>query len=712
MPNTAAGTAVQQAAPSADVRAGVFADQVRQLYRLSRAAYPGTLVNALLVVAALWGSVAHGNLFWWTMLVCGVTGARYLLYLNYNRAQPPASEAGTWRNRFVIGTCAMGCLWGALGSWLLPPDDTLLQFIIIFLIGGMIAGAVIVLTPVRMAFFAFTLPAILPLTLAILTQGSTLHLQMGILMLTYLAVMVGTHNVMHQTHVDTLRIRFENAQLVAQLFAANREAERANAELSRQVASQQQTELALRESTARLEAVLDGSPLAIVVQDRHGNVRRWTRAAQDLFGWTEDEVLGKRPPFIPPDRQAQSAEFRAMALQGERLLNRETVRVRKNGKRVDVSVSASVIRDGTREVIGLVFMFADITDRQRAAKREQLEHAVTRALAEGEEVTQTMTAVVRAVCKITDWVYGARWLRDVEDGRLRCYEIWHVDDPHLAAFADDARTLRRQPDLSSGMVRTAYLDGEPVWVENMADLTQQGRRVLAGEAGLASAFAFPIVVSGEVRGFMEFFARDPRSPDRELLAIARAIGSQVGQFLGRKEAETHLEFYATHDALTGLPNRSFFSERLRQALAQATRHRRRVAVLFIDLDGFKVVNDTLGHDAGDHLLREIGGRLRDSLREGDTVGRQGGDEFVVLIEDASSDEAVEDVARKILETVAQPAVLAGRAHALTASIGISVFPEHGLDAQTLLRNADTAMYRSKEEGRNTYRFYVPPATGA
>jgi diguanylate cyclase (GGDEF)-like protein len=170
----------------------------------------------------------------------------------------------------------------------------------------------------------------------------------------------------------------------------------------------------------------------------------------------------------------------------------------------------------------------------------------------------------------------------------------------------------------------------------------------------------------------------------------------------RRRAEEKLRVVATHDPLTALPNRTLLHERLSHALAKAQRHGRQLAVLFVDLDRFKTVNDTLGHDAGDRLLQFMAQRLYDCLRETDTMARQGGDEFVVLMDELTDREPITRVSQRILDAVAQPFVIDGQEIHITASIGISVYPE---DGRTLLRNADIAMYRAKEKGKNNYQFY-------
>ncbi|MBA2690249.1 MAG: diguanylate cyclase, partial [Burkholderiales bacterium] len=174
----------------------------------------------------------------------------------------------------------------------------------------------------------------------------------------------------------------------------------------------------------------------------------------------------------------------------------------------------------------------------------------------------------------------------------------------------------------------------------------------------------------------------------------------------RRRAEKVLRFTATHDPLTALPNRNLFAERLNCQLEQQKRQNDRLAVLFIDLDRFKNINDTLGHEAGDRLLKDVAQRLSGCVRRGDTIARQGGDEFVVLMGEFSRLSDIEHVAQKILAEVSKPLLLEGKEFQITASIGISTFPDDGRDMQTLLKNADIAMYRAKEQGKNNYQFYA------
>jgi diguanylate cyclase (GGDEF)-like protein/PAS domain S-box-containing protein len=173
----------------------------------------------------------------------------------------------------------------------------------------------------------------------------------------------------------------------------------------------------------------------------------------------------------------------------------------------------------------------------------------------------------------------------------------------------------------------------------------------------------------------------------------------------RKRIEQQINYMATHDALTGLPNRLMFSQLLNHAIRSAQRHGKQLAVLFIDLDRFKAINDSLGHEAGDRMLKEMARRFKRSLRAVDVVGRLGGDEFIILTEEVDELSQIANVAHKILATTIQPMSLQGEECRVTASIGISIYPGDGTDEQTLIKNADIAMYFAKEEGKNNYQFY-------
>jgi diguanylate cyclase (GGDEF)-like protein/PAS domain S-box-containing protein len=184
------------------------------------------------------------------------------------------------------------------------------------------------------------------------------------------------------------------------------------------------------------------------------------------------------------------------------------------------------------------------------------------------------------------------------------------------------------------------------------------------------------------------------------------VASLVQDITERLNTERTIHYMAHHDALTGLPNRRLMQDRLNQAILQARRQQKHVALMFLDLDRFKLVNDTLGHETGDYVLRDIAKRLSKTVREGDTVSREGGDEFIIVLPDLDKPESAQLVANKILNELAQPIEVSGHELTVTASIGISHYPNDATDIQHLLKHADSAMYQAKDAGRNTARFFT------
>jgi diguanylate cyclase (GGDEF)-like protein len=239
----------------------------------------------------------------------------------------------------------------------------------------------------------------------------------------------------------------------------------------------------------------------------------------------------------------------------------------------------------------------------------------------------------------------------------------------------------------------------------------------------SQVYGFPLVALGALSVDEQMRAVNQQTrPYWYLAAAGTALTVLIAALLGRlswqlartrrRESEERyahaqrVEYLAYHDALTGLPNRSMFSRELNRHIGEAHRYKRQLAVAFIDLDRFKQINDTLGHEAGDSLLKTVAQRLRESVRDSDIVARLGGDEFVIMLPQVEQlgDAAV--VAEKVLTAIAVPFSLLGHEFRVTASIGIGVYPQHGLDEQTLKKNADIAMYQAKAEGKNNYRFYT------
>jgi len=511
---------------------------------------------------------------------------------------------------------------------------------------------------------------------------------------------------MKENVLASTRIKFENAALIADFSAANQQVQQSNERLKGEVELQARIQEELRQATRKFQALINASPLAIVVRDADGRIERWNPAAERMFGWSEAEALGTMVPWHPAGREQEGDRHRNMILRGEAFSDVEAVRLRKDGTPLTVSLSGAPVHDDRGNAIGVMVIIADITLRKRSELRQELQAEITRLLAESRTVEEVLVKVIETMCEKQGWACGTRWVLDKRENVLRCAEAWGIDSPGVQEFLAESRVmLNPWTGNVAGVVRRVWDSAAPVWVTDVQEDVKFRRGPAARKAGLRTALGFPVVIIGDFYGVMEFFAPDVRPPDHGLMEFAKQLGSQIGQFIARVEAEQNLQFVATHDALTSLPNRTMFSDRLSQAIAQAQRYNRRLALLFVDLDGFKTVNDTFGHETGDVLLREIASRLRACLREGDVIGRIGGDEFVVLIEEFGEIEQVAEVARKIVQTVAQPVMVQGHECRVTASVGISAYPQDGKDSQALLKCADSAMYRAKEQGKSRFQFY-------
>jgi diguanylate cyclase (GGDEF)-like protein/PAS domain S-box-containing protein len=270
---------------------------------------------------------------------------------------------------------------------------------------------------------------------------------------------------------------------------------------------------------------------------------------------------------------------------------------------------------------------------------------------------------------------------------------------HMRQFADAISS----GGVYVGEVRVRHADGHAVWARTT------GRRVNSGNSEDAD-IVWIVEDITERRQAQEALAQAHEMLEHRVVErtaeLAQANSQLQEEVFERIRAEQRIWHVAHHDALTGLPNRALLHDRLDQVLAQADRNGHRVAVMFVDLDRFKTINDTLGHDVGDELLKSVAERLQQVIRAADTVSRLGGDEFVIVLPDIDVVEDAQRVAEKVVEVLAPAVSIQGHELRSTPSIGISLFPDDGADAYTLMKNADTAMYHAKSEGRNNFQFFA------
>jgi diguanylate cyclase (GGDEF)-like protein len=436
--------------------------------------------------------------------------------------------------------------------------------------------------------------------------------------------------------------------------------------------------------------------------------------AEGTMDWSAEtyRIFGFNPAFPPPPYEDFLRRIHAKDRASFNEALRETLRASQDRK-IEHRI---ILKDGITRWVHTIAQPAqharqavvrgtvmDITESKLAALRLQVEHRVTQLVASTEDPDQAMPQIIETICTAFGWECGSHWSLDKDGELLRCATSWGENAPPIAEFL----ALTRKMSAPSGvdLPGRAWADREPLFVKDIASEQGFSRTLAARQAGLHGALALPITAGGRVFGVIELFSAEPLQPDEALTQLLKSLGAQIGQSFQRKLAEDQLRFIGTHDSLTELPNRTMFNEGLRHALNQSARHNRGLAVMFIDIDRFKVVNDSLGHSAGDRLLQDCAKRLTECLRESDIVARLGGDEFVVMIENFTGPRDAITVAQKVLVALATPFFVDGQEFLMSASIGISTFPDDGADVETLVKNADIAMYRAKDQGRNNYQFY-------
>jgi len=430
------------------------------------------------------------------------------------------------------------------------------------------------------------------------------------------------------------------------------------------ITERKELEANTRESHERLRAVIHAAPLAIIARDLGGVIRMWNPAAERMFGWTEPEVLDTNTSISPQRLRGEARGMRERAQAGETIWVEETRRVRRDGTEIDVSLSMAPIYGADQKVIGVMMTLADIS-RRKAAEQ---------ALRESEE--QLRLAM--------DAAQMGTWYWDVPTDRYIHSEGLHVlfggkaSDPMADYRVFQDRLHPEDRELWQATLRHAMKQGSDfqadfrvLWPDGTTHWLANRGQVHRGADGRAQ----------------------------------RLIGVAI-DITDRKLAEQRIAHMAHHDALTGLPNRVLLRDRIQQAIAQAHRNGTQLAVLFLDLDRFKTINDSLGHQLGDRLLQSVASRILVCVREGDTVARVGGDEFVIVIPGIGSSGDASSVASKILEVLAAAFHLAGNDLHVSASVGISLYPADGSDAEMLMRNADTAMYHAKDSGRGNFQFFT------
>ncbi len=308
------------------------------------------------------------------------------------------------------------------------------------------------------------------------------------------------------------------------------------------------------------------------------------------------------------------------------------------------------------------------------------------------------------ICEVavTQGTFRLAWIGMPETGGLAPVAHAGTDDGYLQEISPSLR----ESDADHPACDRTLRRGEVVAINDIeADATVPCRSAALAR-GFRSMAWLPIRTDSGVAAVFVLYAAEPGVFDDDELTLLEHLAGDISLALKNIEKEEKLNYLAYYDVLTKSANRSLLQDRLAQAIAYAGRHGRQVAVISVDIDNFKYVNNSLGHNTGDQLLKAVTERLGSCLRDGDTVARQGGDEFVIVLPDQVSDDHASQVVKRILSSIARPILINDREFNITCSIGASFYPQDGPDGETILKNADAAMYGAKELGRNTFQFYA------
>jgi diguanylate cyclase (GGDEF)-like protein/PAS domain S-box-containing protein len=626
------------------LQAAVRAEQIKALYH-APAIMLVNPVNASLLAVMLWQAYPAWILLLWVALICVVVSVRFLDRARYLRQPRESVHEVNWAKRFSVGAAATGFLWGLSASVVFVSPDPVAHVVVAFVLGGMTVGAVFQQSAYLPAFFSFALPAVVPQVVCYLAKGDRTSVGMGLMLAAYALVVALMGRYINRWIVETVRLRLDQAAV--------------NSELQSAVA---ETKAVLNE----IEQIYRYSPVGLCFMDINYRYVRINEHMAELNGLPVSAHIGRTVREVLPALADGIMElYRPIYERGEPVLSAEIHGVAPTapGIQQDWLANFFPFRSEAGEVTGLIGAVTDITELKQA----QL------ALRQSEERFRTIFDSVSDLVILHDFETGAF----VEVNQRACEMLGYPRDQLLKLNIGDLSENK-----------------PPYTGQNLLSEMQKAR------SGTPQTFDWRGKTKDGRVFWVEISIRRATFGGRDfLLSTAREISR-------RKEAEGQLKRMAQFDLLTGLANRGVFVAEVTRATERARRGERGFAVLYLDLDHFKDVNDTLGHPIGDRLLQSVAERLQANVRAVDVLARFGGDEFALLMADIGDPTDAGVLADKLLQIMDKPFLLDGNQIQSGVSIGIATYEPDALDAETLLAHADVALYRAKSDGRQTYRFFT------
>lgn len=430
-----------------------------------------------------------------------------------------------------------------------------------------------------------------------------------------------------------------------------------------------------------LATVLDLMLDAVCVVDAEGRFVYVSAACERIFGYRQDEMIGRQMyELVAPEDRERTQQAAQQIMSGQPNLHFENRYVRKDGQRVDIMWSARWSEDN-RFRVGVA---RDITQRKRSESLQKTLYAISEATHNAADLVELFARIHQIIGRLMPTPGFFVALNDPDQGR-----------PVFPYAKSSGSTDPLPLDSAALLCAETTRSGQALLLTARSNSACDHIKAVI-DTNRCSWLAAPLSTGQDCIGalLLNDTAHNASydEQDRDLLQF---VANQVATAIERKQLQARLERMAQYDELTGLPNRAFLFDRLKTALARARRSEERLALLYLDLDGFKQVNDCHGHGVGDLLLQAFASRLAQHTRETDTVARMGGDEFVVLLEGDPTEADTAVVVTHILTAMQAPIDLAGLAVAIQPSIGVAYFPDHGADETSLLKRADEAMYQAK-----------------